>query len=49
MLKPGLISCWNKKQNMKSYLPADKHCGSNLNLTSHIDLPYENFAFLNVV
>ena len=35
MLKAGLISCWNKKQNMKSYLPANKRSGSDLNPSSH--------------
>ena len=27
ILKSGLISCWNKKQNTKSYLPANKYRG----------------------
>ena len=46
MLKAGLISCWNKKQNTKSYLPANKHSGSNLNHSSHIKLPFENCCFV---
>ena len=46
MLKAGLISCWNKKLNMKSYLPANKHGGSNLNLSSHTNLPYESCSFV---
>ena len=49
MLKAGLISCWDKKQNTKSYLPPNKHSGSNLDLSSHTNLPCENFAFLDVV
>ena len=46
MLKVGLISCWKKKQNTKSYLPANKHSGSNLNLSFHINLPCENYCFV---
>ena len=49
MLKAGLISCWDKKQNTKSYLPPNKHSGSNIDLSSHTNLPCENFAFLDVV
>ena len=26
-MKSGLISCWNEKQNTKSYLPANKYRG----------------------
>ena len=49
MLKAGLISCWNKKQNTKSYLPANKHSGPNLNFSSHTNLPCKNFTLLGVV
>ena len=35
-----------KKQNTKYYLPANKHTGSNLNLSSHTNLPYENCCFV---
>ena len=46
MLEAGLISFWEKKQNTKSYLPANKHSGSNLNLSSHTNLPCENCCFV---
>ena len=46
MLKVGLISCWGKKQNTKIYLPANKHIDSNLNLSSHTNLPCENRCFV---
>ena len=49
MLKAGLISSWDKKQNSKSYLPVNKHSGFNLNHSSHTDLPCENFALLDGV
>ena len=49
MLKAVLISCWNKEQNTKSYLPANKHSGSNLNLSSQTNLPFENFADWDLV
>ena len=45
MLKAGLTSCWNKKQNTRSYLPGNKHSGSDLNLSSHTNLPCENWCF----
>ena len=38
MLKAGLISCWEKNRN--------KHSGSNLNLSSHTNLPCENCCFV---
>ena len=41
LLKPGLISGWDKKLNTKSYLPANKYSGSDLNLSSHTKLPCE--------
>ena len=34
MLNAGLISCWNKKQNLESYLPANKHSAFDFNLSS---------------
>ena len=46
MLKAGLISCWEKKQNTKSYLPANKRSGLNLNPSSHTNLPCENCCFV---
>ena len=46
MLEAGLISFLEKKQNTKSYLPANKHSGSNLNLSSHTHLPCENCCFV---
>ena len=42
-----LISFWNKKQNWKSYLPANKHSGFDLNLSSHNNL--KTVALLDVV
>ena len=42
MLNAGLISSWNKKQNLKSYLPANKHSAFDFNLSSHNNLPCEN-------
>ena len=42
LLKTGLISCWNNKRNTKGYLPANKHSSSDLNLSSHTNLPCEN-------
>ena len=41
-----LISCWNKKQNWKSYLPANKHSGFDLNLSFHNNFPCENYCFV---
>ena len=32
MLKAGSISCWNEKQNMESYMPANKHSRFDFNL-----------------
>ena len=46
IFKPGLISYWNKNQNMKSYFPANKYSGSDFNLSSHSNLPYENCCFV---
>ena len=46
MLKTGLISCWKKKQNTKIYLPANKHTGSDLNLSTHTNLPGKNCYFV---
>ena len=46
ILKSGLISCWNKKHNTKSYLPANKHSGSELNLSSHTNMTFENCCFV---
>ena len=42
----SLISCWNKKQNWKSYLPANKQSGFDLGLSSHNNLPCENCCFV---
>ena len=49
MLKAVLISCWNKEQNTKSYLPGNKHSGSNLNLSSQTNLSCEKFAYWDLV
>ena len=38
MLKAGSIASWNKKQNMKSYLPTNKHSRFDLDLSSHTNL-----------
>ena len=46
MVNAGLIGCWNEKQNTKSYLPANKHRGFDLNLFSHTNLPCENCYFV---
>ena len=46
MLKAGLISCWNKKQNTKSYLSANKHSSLDLTLSFHTNLPCENCCFV---
>ena len=35
-----------QKLNTKSYLPANKHSGSDLNLSSHSNLPGENCCFV---
>ena len=49
MLKAGLISCWNEKQNTKSYLSANKHSGLDLNLSFHTNLPCENCCFVGYI
>ena len=36
MLKAGLISCWGEKQKTKSYLPGNKHSGSNLKVLCYL-------------
>ena len=41
-----LSSCWNKKQNWKSYLPVGKHSGFDLNLSFGNNLPCENCCFV---
>ena len=46
MLKAGLISCWNKKQNTKSYLSANKHSGLDLTLSFHTNLSCANCCFV---
>ena len=46
MLKVGLISCWNGKQNTKGYLSANRHSGLNLNLSFHTKLPCANCSFV---
>ena len=46
MLKAGLISCWNKEQNTKSYLPANKYSDSDLKLSSDSNMPCENCCFV---
>ena len=46
ILKAGIISCWNKKQNVESYLPANKNGGSDLNLSSHTNWPCKNCCFV---
>ena len=38
MLKAGSITSWNKKQNMESYLPTNKHSRFDLDLSSHTNL-----------
>ena len=48
LLKAGFISCWNKKLNGKSYLSANKHSGSDLNLSSHTNVPCENSCFVEL-
>ena len=45
MLKAGLISYWNEKQNTKSYLSANKHSGLDLTLSFHTNLPCANCYF----
>ena len=45
MLKADLISCWNEKQNTKSYLSANKHSALGLTLSSHTNLPCANCCF----
>ena len=45
-LKAGLISCWNEKQNTKSYLSANKHSGLDLTLSFHSNLPCANYCFV---
>ena len=47
VLEPGLISYWNKKQNTKSYLPANKYSGYDLNLSSHSNLVWTNFWYFH--
>ena len=42
MLKAVLTGGWNKKLNTKSYYSANKHCGSDHNPSSHMNLPCEN-------
>ena len=46
MLKADLISCWNKEQNTKSYLPAKKYSDSDLKLSSDSKMPCENCCFV---
>ena len=46
MLKAGLISCWNEKQNTKSYLSANKHSGLDFTLSLHTNLPGANCCFV---
>ena len=46
MLKAGLISCWNEKQNTKSYLSANKHSGLDFTLSIHTNLPCANCCFV---
>ena len=41
-----LFSCWNLKQNWKSYFPGNKHSGFDLDLPSNNKLPYENCCFV---
>ena len=48
LLKAGFISCWNKKLNGKSYLSANKHSGSDINLSSHTNVPCENSCFVEL-
>ena len=46
LLKAGLISCWNEKQNTKSYLSANKHSGLDVTLSFHTNLPSANCCFV---
>ena len=46
MLKTVLISCWNEKQNKKSYLSANKHSGLDFTLSFHTILPCANCCFV---
>ena len=46
MLKAGLISCWNEKQNTKRYMFANKHSGLDLTLSFHTNFPCANCCFV---
>ena len=46
MLKAGLISCWNEKQNTKSYLSANKNSVLDLTLSFQTNLPCGNCCFV---
>ena len=46
LLKARSISCWNEKQNTKSYLSANKHSGLDLTLPFHSNLPCANCCFV---
>ena len=46
MLKAGLISCWNEKQNTKSYLSANKNSVLDLTLSFHTNLHCGNCCFV---
>ena len=46
MLQASLIKCWNKKQNTERYLADNKNSGSDLNLSSHINLPCKTCCFV---
>ena len=46
MLEAGLISCWNEKQNTKSYLTVNKRSSLDLTLSFHSNLPCANCCFV---
>ena len=46
MLKAGFISCWNEKQNTKSYLPTNKNSVLDLTLSFHTNLLLANCCFV---
>ena len=46
IIKAGLISCWNGRQNTKDYLSANKHSDLDLTLSFHTNLPCANCCFV---
>ena len=49
MLKAGFAIKKKKKKKEQNTKSGSKHGGSNFNLSSHTNLPCENFDLLNVV